>query len=213
LTNPVEREDYAQKIARTLRVDARSVLARLLGTGRRDTRRQSSLPGAEELSQQQSAAADLEGYCLAALLRRPALFAQIDDWLEESQLESLQGKDFEDAGNRVIFETWQAVLAKEQPNPVEALREQMPERLYAQLDASLAFDPALLADEQLVVDVMRALLRLRKRNLQRLGKELEFLRIEAQEAGDARAAEYDQIQLAHTKRLLLTQKALSQRWG
>jgi DNA primase len=213
VTNPVEREDYAQKIARTLRVDARSVLARLRDTGRRPTRHQHSTAGVEELPQQGNAVADLEGHLLSALLQRRGLLSQVNAALENSQLEPMQGQDFQDAGSRAVFELWEEELAAEHAMPIEALRDQLPADLHDRLDGLLTTDETQIADEQVVRDVMLTLLRLRERNLKRIGQELSFLTLEAREAGDARAAEYDQIQLMHSKRLFLTQKALAQRWG
>jgi hypothetical protein len=125
----------------------------------------------------------------------------------------MQGQDFQDAGARAIFELWETGLASEQATSVDALREQLPVDLHARLDGLLAVDKTQLADDQVVRDVMLTLLRLRERNLKRIGQELRFLTVEAREAGDARAAEYDQIQLMHSKQLFLTQKALAQRWG
>ena len=69
---------------------------------------------------------------------------------------------------------------------------------------------AMLADEQLMRHVVRSLLRLRMRNLERLVQELGFLTTEAQAAGDMRVKQYDQAKLAHGQELFRIQKALSQ---
>ncbi|RLC61018.1 MAG: hypothetical protein DRI48_11225, partial [Chloroflexi bacterium] len=81
------------------------------------------------------------------------------------------------------------------------------------LDASLEMEQADLADEQLMRDALLTLLRLRERNLKRLGQELNVLTLEAQEAGDIRAKQYLEAIRTYKETLLRTQKALAQRWG
>jgi DNA primase len=210
VANPVEREDYAQKIARSLHVGAQSVLARLRGLERQSARRPDVArnqvqpqPGRPE--------ADLESYSLSALLQRPSLLRQIDERLLENQLERLGGKDFQDAGNRAIYETWRALIDADVTAPIEALREQLPQDLYARLEELLALDESMLADDQLARDVLLTVLRLRERSLKRLGQELRFLTLEAHEAGDLRAEAYVGALRAYRETLLRTQQALAQR--
>ncbi len=62
-------------------------------------------------------------------------------------------------------------------------------------------------------DALLTLLRLRERNLKRLGQELNVLTLEAQEAGDIRAKQYLEAIRTYKETLLRTQKALAQRWG
>lgn len=221
VANPVEREDYVQKIARALRVDARTVQSRLRSSEHRRARpfdelRTSPQRGAAYIQEgvsQGITEADLESHCLSALLQRPGLLSWINEVLRESQLEPLRGQDFQDMGCRAIFEAWEALLATEHPVPTEALRAQLPADLHTRLEGLLTSDKTELADEQLVRDVVLTLLRLRERNLKRLGQELNFLTLEAQEAGDVRAEQYAAAWHSHTKTLLRTQQALAQRWG
>jgi DNA primase len=213
VTNPVEREDYAQKVARALRVDARSVLARLHSTERQAARRQYGAPRAEEQPSAERPIADLEGHCLSALLQRSDLLWQVNESLRENQLEPLHGQDFQDAGNRAVFELWEELLTAAHPVPVEALRERLPADLHARLDELLSIDRTQLADDQLVRDIALTLLRLRERSLKRLGQELSFLTQEAREAGDIRAEEYIGALQTYRETLLRTQRALARRWG
>ena len=214
--NPVEREDYVQKIARVLRVDARAVHSRLSSTARgTGRRRQRGATYVQKEALREATEADLESHTLSALLQRPALLPLINEALRENQLGPLRGQDFQDVGCRAIFEAWEALLESEHPAPVEALRAQLPPDLHARLEGLLMPDKTgpTLADEQRMRDIVRTLLRLRERTLKRLGQELSFLTIEAQEAGDIRAEQYDQARLEHAETLLRTQKALAQRWG
>ncbi|MBU0705365.1 MAG: DNA primase [Chloroflexi bacterium] len=211
VANPVEREDYVQKIARTLRVDARAVLSRLRGAPRTLPRRDAAR--AQEETSQRGAEADLESYCLSALLRRPALLSQINAVLKKNQLEQLVGQDFREISNRAIFETWETISTNEHPITIESLRAQLPFDLHARLEELLVSEENELADEQIMRHVTRALLQLRERNLKRLGQELNFLTLEAQEAGDVRAEQYTSAWKSHTRTLLRTQQALAQQWS
>ncbi len=219
VANPVEREDYVQKIARVLRLDTRAVQSRLRGAARQSSSRQRSparVKGHRNSKPSRGIVeADLEGHCLAAFLQRPNLLARINETLEASQQEPLRDQDFQDAGCRAIFEAWEMLLATGHSDPVEALYTQLPADLQTRLEELLTTneDDSLLADEQLERDLTLTLLRLRERNLKRLGRELSFLTLEAQEAGDVRAGQYAEIWRAHAETLRRTQQALAQRWG
>jgi len=213
VANPVEREDYVQKIARTLRVDARAVQSRLRGATRRTARPRRDIGQGRDLPSREITEADLEGHCLSTVLQRPGLLSQVNEALEESQLEPLRGQDFQDAGCRIIFETWEALLMTEPPASIETLRAQLPADLHARLEKLFTPDKSDLADEQLVRDIILTLLRLRERNLRHLGQELSFLTLEAQEAGDVRAEQYIGALQAYRETLLRTQQALAQRWS
>ncbi len=213
VANPVEREDYAQKIARALRVNARAVQSRLHSAERRTARLQHGAARTQDQPPRGVVEADLEGHCLAALLRRPSIFPQVNEALRESQLEPLRGQDFQDVICRAIFEAWEALLTAGHDTSAGALHAQLPADLQVRLEELLSPDEAELADEQLARDVMLTLLRLRKRNLGRLGQELSFLTIEAQEAGDVRAEQYAAAWRSHAATLLRTQQALARRWS
>ena len=213
VANPVEREDYVQKTARALRVDALAVLARLRSAERQTARVRRGAARPQERAPRGVVEADLEGYCLSLFLRRPTLLSQVNEALRESQLKPLRGQDFQDVGCRAIFEAWEALLATEHPASVEALRAQLPTDLHARLEGLLTPDEVALADEQLVRDVVLTQLRLRERNLRRLGQELSFLAMEAQEAGDIRAEQYIGALRTYKEALLRTQQALAQRWS
>ena len=213
VANPVEREDYVQKIARTLRVDARAVQSRLRSGGQRRTRPRHTQAPVSDQPRPEAMEADLEGYCLSALLHRPDALSQINAALVESQLEPLQSQDFQDAGYRAIFEAWEKLVATERPAGLEELQAQLPTELHVRLEKLDSPDQPELADGQLARDVSLTLLRMRERNLRRLGRELSFLTLEAQEAGDIRAQGYAGALRNYTETLRRTQQALAQRWG
>jgi len=213
VSDPVERNAYAQKLVRALRISAPQFLHALEKKTRRTANRwakQDETPLSEML---ESREASLESYCLSRLLQRPGLLSQVNEALRESQLKPLRGQDFQDVGCRAIFEAWEALLATEHPVSVEALRAQLPTDLHVRLEGLLTPDEVALADEQLVRDVVLTQLRLRERNLRRLGQELSFLAMEAHEAGDIRAEQYVGALRTYKETLLRTQQALAQRWS
>jgi DNA primase len=212
VANPVEREDYAQKIARALRVDARAVSARLRRTERQAARRQRAAALPQERPLSGETLADLESHCLSTLLQRRDLLGRVNQALNDKQLEPMQAQDFQNVGSRAIFEAWETLLANASPNPVEALHDQLPADLQTRLQELLAPGDSQLADEQLVRDLGLTFLRLRARNLNRLGQELGQLTREAQESGDLRAQEYAAAWRSHTTSLRRTWRALAQRW-
>jgi DNA primase len=218
VANPVERQDYVQKIARTLRLDERAVLARLRSAGRQkkkrrhqDDTRQKAKPSKEAPNPNTR----LESHCLAMLLQRPSLLPKTNQALRERDLPPLRPEDFEEAGLRAILDAWQTVLDTNPSVSIDLLREALPADLHTKLEkVSATQDPndIQLADEQMVRDIVLTLLRLRQRRLKRIVQDLKMLRLEAQEDGDARTKQYDQPLLTHTKVLLRTQQALAQSW-
>ncbi|MEE8389584.1 MAG: DNA primase, partial [Anaerolineae bacterium] len=139
VANPIEREDYVQKIARALRVDTRAVQSRLRSDKQRQTRRQRSAAHVQgnSKSAQGIVEADLEGHCLSALLQRPSLLLQINDALVENQLPPMQGQDFQDASCRAIFEAWEALLVTGHSASIDALRAQLPADLHTRIEELL----------------------------------------------------------------------------
>ncbi|MBL7062977.1 MAG: DNA primase [Anaerolineae bacterium] len=213
VSNPVERNAYAQKLVRALQVSAPQFLHELERRTRQPSTRRAK-KGETPLSDMlETREADLEGHCLSVLLQRPMILSQVNEALRGSELESWQGEDFQNVGCRVIFEAWEALLATGHPAPTEALRAQLPADLHVRLEGLLEPDKAGLADEQLVRDIVLTLLRLRERSLRRLGQELSFLTLEAQEAGDIRAEQYVGALRMYKETLLRTQQALARRWS
>jgi DNA primase len=212
VANPVERDDYAQKVSRALRVDARAVMARLRTTERPTrSRMERTRPATTQPLEQPQA--DLESHCLSMLLRRQGALAQVNVVLANHQLEPMRGQDFGDPGARAIFDAWEALLGHEGFAHGQILMAELPLDLQARLEGLLSPDDETLADEQLVRDIVITLLRLRERNLKRFGRELRFLTLEAQDAGDLRAEQYSSALRTYSQTLLRTQQALANRWG
>jgi len=218
VTNPVEREDYVQKIARSLRVDERAVLARLRSSGQGKIKRHriSERSGRDDRTKDEAVdrrpEAPIESYCLSMLLRRPGLLSQVNSVLRERGLDPVCARDFDRTSFRAIFEVWNGLLQSKPSVSIEVLRERLSTDLHDQLEELQGTDEIALADEQLVRDVVVTLLRLRQRRLKRLVQDLKTLMLEAHQEGDPRGKQYDQAHLVHTQMLLKTQRALAQSW-
>jgi len=209
VANPVEQDDYVQKIARALRVDARAVSSQLRTRPSRASRHRRRDPPPTASPRVTPHQADLEGHCLAVLLERPRLLDRVDQMLLEREVATLRGADFVSASYRVAFEAYAAALASDSVAPVEDLWQELTEDVASHIDQLEPGDYSLVSDEQLARDAVRTVLRMRLDRLRKEWLELRMLLIESQEAGDARAAQYDDAQLAFSRELLLTQKAMS----
>jgi DNA primase len=178
VADPVERETYAQKVARTLHIEERTILARLHRAERR-----AAAPRGERIAattappQPLAPAADLEGHCLAMLLCRPAVLKEINNLFGEMPVPPLRQDDFDDSANRAVFAAWEALLGEDSPS-AEQLSATVPPVLFERVHSLLVVSEDL-ADEQMMRESLRAALRLRKRNLKRRGTELREVGEEA----------------------------------
>jgi DNA primase len=213
VSNPVERNAYAQRLVRALEISAPQFLHELERRTRGTSTRRTKTEETTLSTLLETHEADLEGHCLSVLLQHSSILHRINEALAKNQQNPLQEQDFQDAGHRVVFELWTSLQEKDHPTPIEALRTQLSPDLQTRLDELLAGnrDELDVADEQLVRDLTLTVLRMRERNLKRLGRELSFLTLEAQETGDVRAGQYAEIWRAHTEMLRQTQHALAQR--
>lgn len=209
--NSVEREAYAQKIARVLRIDARTVLARLHEAEWQAAQRSAGVAeAARRLTQEGPArtlpAADLEGYCLATLLRQPWLLDRVNRTLADWDISPLCPGDFSDPSCRAVFAAWEAMLLEGAPDP-ERLRERLPEAVVLRLDR-LPEPPSEMSDDQWLREGVQSVLRLKERNLKRARTELRAL---TEEAPPSEAVRYGQELEENARALLRVQQALHSR--
>lgn len=202
--DPVERETYAQKVARALRLDARTVLARLYEAERQAAQRTPAVVSPE--GQRGGAIADLEGYCLATLLQQPWLLDAVNRTLAEWDIPPLRSGDFNDPACRAALEAWEEILAEGAADP-SILRERLPEAVIFRLDR-LPEPPSDLSDEQWLREGIQAALRLRERNLRRRKAEFRAL---TEEAPPLEVDRYGQALEENARALLRVQQALYNR--
>jgi DNA primase len=203
VSSPVERAHYAQRLARTLRVDERTLLDMVASAPRERRRRQRPAEPAPAL--QRSTRADLESYCLQGLLHTRSLLDTVDALLAEIGLDPISAGDFHSAENREIFRVWRELIEAGMTPSFEQLAQGVPVQLQPRLsalsDTSLLtlnnrkwlmeaqVDPAQdafdLQPDEVEQDLLNGLLKLRERNLRRRNVEIRFL-LEDTDQADAR---------------------------
>jgi DNA primase len=203
VSSPVERAHYAQRLARTLRVDERALLDMVASAPRERRRRQRPAEPASYLKP--GTRADLESYCLRGLLHISSLLSAVDAQLTEIGLDPISAGDFDSPENREIFRIWRGLLDGEIPPSFEQLSNAVPVQLHARLSAlsdmslltlnnkkwlmEAQVDPAQdafeLQPDEIEQDLVNSLLKLRERNLRRRNVEIRFLLEDADQA-DAR---------------------------
>jgi DNA primase len=111
ISDPVERDDYRQKLARLLKVDERSLLVEMHASGARKTRPrprvEAPAPAVEAPAKAApvpgSASYRIEAHILGILLRRPDLLYRFDRLLQEASLSRLTPEDFGYTDHQVFF--------------------------------------------------------------------------------------------------------------
>ncbi len=220
ISDQVQQTHYIQKLARLVRIDEPAIRRQLnsqnlRALGQPQRRRPDELvsqDSAEAQPEAQSRAAPtfaLEEQCLSTLLRRPEWLEQANKLLTDLSLKPLQEDDFARVENRAIFAAWQRIP---EGTDWQTWVDQLPPSLQLHLDFLLDSGPddARLADELAGRDFERNVLRLRRKNIDRVIQDLQALQSESLEQGDARAAEYQSTILAllHTNRFGLDRALL-----
>jgi DNA primase len=208
VANSVEREDYRQRLARLLRVDERALIGIMpteRGGGRRRARRAEAAPtpeGAPQIAAETSSYS-LEAHCLGVLLRRPDLLNPVNRLLQEAGLERLSPQDFQHARHQDILRLFQESIEQDMAEPRDfvfnSLDLPMMELADSLLEHTAQVDPG---DERELTELMRGLLRLRRRNLDQETEYQRFLMEEAQEKGEILPVQLTQtmVKLAEVQR-------------
>jgi len=212
--DPVERTHYLQKLARLVRVDERTLLLEAAAGRAKAPRRVEREGEAAPSPLPKSAVAfGLEEYCLSALLRRPHLLRRLDGLTSVVGVRELSPDDFAQVENREIFAALRDRVERGEELDAGSLREALDEMLRPRFDALLEGPPGAPAfdDEELAKGLAEGVLRLRKRNLERLIQELRFLAEEAEEQGEAAVRELGRKVDAHRAALRRIHRALAAR--
>lgn len=203
IPDAVEREDYRQRLARLLKVDERALMewkpiGRTRERRRAGVRQQSATssttPPKADLLPGMIASGNLEAHCLSVLLRKPELVYRLDRTLQQEQLTRLAVEDFESAEYQLIFRLIEESLRQDQAEPLNYVLNNLSLPLMDLVDQLLVRTEKLDPNENRVLeDLVRTLIELRKRRLHQQLEHIRFLIEEAQESGDRRAAEYQQV--------------------
>jgi DNA primase len=203
VSSSVERAHYAQKLARILKIDERTLLDMVTTTsaGRRQ-RRGPTEPAPGPI---QRRGLDLETYCLRGLLQITQLRDEANMLMAQIELDPIAVSDFGSPENREIYRVWRQFVDTGNIPSVEQLAEALPDQLHARLNTladdswltlrntkwllEAQVDPAQdifdLEPDAMKQDLLTSLLKLRERSLLRQNAEIRFLLEDADEA-DAR---------------------------
>jgi DNA primase len=206
VADPVEREAYAQKIARTLHVQERTLMARLHRAERRAAHSQSRQSATAQALNRPAGRtqADLEGYCVSSLIHHAWLLDRMNEVFQEIALPPLRADDFNDPATRTIFETWESLHRRGETPTDDLLREEIPPAIADRLESVLVKNEEG-SHERWTREAVRAVLRLRKRNLKQAGTQLREL-LEESDSLDVREKVWE-----NTLRLRQVEQALNQR--
>jgi DNA primase len=203
LPNPVERDSYRQRLARFLKVDERAIA----GTQAQVPRGRRTRPRAEtpvkvpaappgtraEVPAAASPARRIEAHILSILLRRPDLLFRLDRSLQEAALGRMSAEDFGYTDHALLFGLVHQSLEQDSQDADRYLHANLPEAL-----ADLAADLLALSEkldpveDRLLEDLIRGVIKIRRIVLNESINQLRFLQEEAQQAGDLRAASYQE---------------------
>jgi DNA primase len=205
LPNAVERETYRQQLSRLLKVDERALMTVPVPGPRPRRPRPEAQAGrvaesasAEPLSSSQR----VEVYCLGVLFRKPDLLYRLDRLMQQYGLNPLAGEDFKYTDHQILFGLIRQAVEQDQSDHHEFVIEALPESLRVLSGELLArtdkLDPL---EERLLEELLRGVIKLRRVALGENLNQLRFLQEEAQQAGDLRAASYQDLVLQHTRLL------------
>ncbi|MBN1582299.1 MAG: DNA primase [Anaerolineae bacterium] len=199
ISDQVEQTHYIQKLARMVRMDEPSI-RRQLGV-QSQLRAKKPTAGQQTLEQPSVARFELEERCLATLFRRPEWLSKANEILGNLSLTPLREDDFARTENRALFGAWQSI---ENGTSWQEWIAGLDQTLQIWLDFLLDNGPDIdeLSGENAERDFERNILRLRRKNLDRVIQNLQVLQAESLEQGDARAVEYQHTMLVllHTNR-------------
>jgi DNA primase len=204
LPNAMERDTYRQQLARLLKVDERALAGGQSPTPSVRRRRfsgqkQSDAPTPAGIPVSISSNQKVEAYVIALLFRRPELLYRLDRLLGQYGLAPLAAADFEYTDYQILFGLIRAAVEQDQTEHHEFVVEAIPESLRGLSLELLAMTQKLdPVDEKLMEELLRGVIKLRRLAAGENLNQLRFLQEDAQQAGDLRAASYQDLVLQHT---------------
>jgi DNA primase len=196
VADPIEREAYRQQLARLIKVDER-LLVRGEAASRPTRRRpRTAQPAVTEPKAElvlQSGNSLLEAHCLGILVRRPEMVFYIDRELNKDHLTNLSRLDFERAEYQTVFGLVKESLTQDQSEPMNYVLNRLSLPLMEVVDKLLERTEKLDPKEERVVDdVMRALLEIRRRQVNEIMNQLRYQMDEAVQTGEPRTRDNEE---------------------
>jgi DNA primase len=204
LPNAIERDTYRQRLARLLRIDERSLMtAAGIRTPRRRYKRKPptvETPPQERMIQDvASATHKREAHILGVLIRDPDLIYRIDRNLQEDGLSKINPLDFQDTNHQVLLELLVNSLDQNDVEPLNYVLNHISDPMLNPTDDILKRTQDVDSNvNDILSDVLRALLMLRDHQISQQLDHLRFLQESAQEDGDLKASEYQDTMLKYS---------------
>lgn len=205
VSDPVERDDYRQRLARMLKVDERALIGTQLQGPR--VRRQRAVPREPvqepvKVAIAVSSSKKVEEYVVGVLFRKPELLYRLDRALQEYGLTALDAQDFEYTDHRLLFGIIRESVEQYKTEHHDFVVEALPESLEARSDELVQQTERLeKREEKLLEELLRGVIKLRRVAAGERLNQLRFLQEEAHHAGDSRASSYMDLALQHTRLL------------
>lgn len=205
LPSPMERDTYRQALARMLRVDERV----LIGAPAQGPRVKRPRPVGQKQVQEPvqvavsvSASRKIEAYVIGVLFRRPELLYRLDRQLQQFGLTVLTAQDFEYTDYQMLFGLIREAVEQDKSEHHEFVVDALPEQLQGLsrdlLVESEKIDPV---EEKVMEELLRGIVKLRRVAVGENLNQLRFLQEDAHQAGDLRAASYQELVMQHTRLL------------
>jgi DNA primase len=184
---PIERDTYRQRLARLLKLDERTLMTQVVPARPRSKWTQRKKPVLEDPVKMRPAIVDegsarlrREAHCLGVLLRRPDLLYRVDRLLQEFGLERLRPQDFQKAEYSTIFRLIQDSLEQDETEPLTFILNRLSLPLMEPAEELLVQTGNLTSNgDQVLEDLMRAVLYLRRRDLY---DKMDYYRLQMEEA-------------------------------
>ena len=208
VSDPVERDDYRQRLARMLRVDERALLDTQAqpSRGRRPRNAQSVQKRAAaerpNVAVTVSSSKRAEAYIVGVLFKKPELLYRLDRLLQEYGLIALNAEDFEHTDHQMLFELIRESVEQDKTEQHDFVVESLPESLQSLMqELSAQAEKPQRMEEKLLEDLLRGVIKLRRVAAGENLNQLRFLQEEAHQSGDLRASSYQGLVLQHTRLL------------
>jgi hypothetical protein len=147
---------------------------------------------------------------MGIIIRHPELLYRVDRALQEAGLPRLSAGDFEHSDHQEMFRLSREALDQDQQEPYSYALQNLPlpllDRAEELLVRSEKLDPGA---DKVFEDLLRTVLILRRRTLHKNNEQMRFLQQEAQQEGDLKASEYQQVMVQNTLTLQRLDKALA----
>jgi DNA primase len=208
VSDPVERDDYRQRLARMLRVDERALLDTQAQPSRgrrlRNTQSVQKQAAAEgpNVAVTVSSSKRAEAYIVGVLFKKPELLYRLDRLLQEYGLIALNAEDFEHTDHQMLFELIRESVEQDKTEQHDFVVESLPESLQSLMqELSAQAEKPQRMEEKLLEDLLRGVIKLRRVAAGENLNQLRFLQEEAHQSGDLRASSYQGLVLQHTRLL------------